>query len=639
MIKDRRFDEWLAVGIVLTAIAATYYFYSCAFDAPFQFDDSPNLDGLSKIRDWESALGFILQGKASALGRPLALATFALNSPSWPTVPADFFHFNACIHLLNGILVFCFIRQVLSLPVSSFNSLQYGDKQLIAATCSALWLINPLLLSTSMMVVQRMTLLSASGMLLTLIAYLHLRTRWGAFDWRQCLLLMMVMAVGGGVSLLFKETAVNLIFYLGVIEYLFLFRADDSRAIRFFRFACVVLPIVLTIGYIGYSWQSLMNAFANRPFSGPERLLSAPRVLVEYLLQALVPRTLFLGPYHDDFAVSHDLLDPVSTLASLLFWIVSLSVGFLIRRRLPLLSFAIFWFVAGHLLEAGPVSLEIYFEHRNYLPLIGPLLWVASLPFFSKREYRRLLVVMVAFFGVSQIFGLAQAATLWGDSALSARLWRDMHPDSERAAQYYAQSLIVRGDNKAAREVIAKASARLPMNVGLAFEELQLDCLGDTQDKVNVALAKAIEVAASGEFQFSALDTLGKLTTLVQSKSCHGVEVKDLLRISESLLQNHKYRSTGLSLGFIYLQRGLAFMAMKDLDGTIDSFDASFHANPDIDVLSLAVGVLIDAGLPDEAAKRLNEAREIKHANPVIRSHWLDRIEALSKLLHGEKLT
>ncbi|MBK7727678.1 MAG: hypothetical protein IPJ33_03980 [Gammaproteobacteria bacterium] len=90
------------------------------------------------------------------MGRPLALTSFLLQMPSWPTEPADFARANTLVHLLNSLLViwlsYRLARYLPALPLR---------REWFALAVGATWASSPLLLSTSMMLIQRMTSLAA----------------------------------------------------------------------------------------------------------------------------------------------------------------------------------------------------------------------------------------------------------------------------------------------------------------------------------------------------------------------------------------------------------------------------------------------------------------------------------------------
>ena len=75
------------------------------------------------------------------------------------------------------------------------------------------------------------------------------------------------------------------------------------------------------------------------------------RELVLYLAQSLVPDLSRLGPFQDDFPIFAPT-DP-HALVAIGAWAVLISIAIVVRRRVPLVSFALGWFLIGHLISSG----------------------------------------------------------------------------------------------------------------------------------------------------------------------------------------------------------------------------------------------------------------------------------------------
>ena len=91
-----------------------------------------------------------------------------------------------------------------------------------------------------------------------------------------------------------------------------------------------------------------------------------------YLSKAVLGMSSQLGIYQYPPTVSRSLLSP-TTLLSCIAWLTLLIAAIRWRRRYPLFAVSVLWYLAGHVIESTIVPLELYFEHRNYIPIIGPL--------------------------------------------------------------------------------------------------------------------------------------------------------------------------------------------------------------------------------------------------------------------------
>ncbi len=159
------------------------------------------------------------------------------------------------------------------------------------------------------------------------------------------------------------------------------------------------------------------------------------RVLPMHLGQILLPLPDSLPFYYDTFPKSTGLFTPWTTLAGglLLFALAWLAVH--LRRQAPLAAFGIAWFFAAHALTSGPLNLELVFEHRNYLALLGIVLALAELVRrLPQRQgptwkFVAVTVVVLMFGGLAMI----RSAT-WGNPLLLATDLVARNPDSPRAS-------------------------------------------------------------------------------------------------------------------------------------------------------------------------------------------------------------
>jgi hypothetical protein len=73
-----------------------------------------------------------------------------------------------------------------------------------------------------------------------------------------------------------------------------------------------------------------------------------------------------------DFSISKTILNPPTTLISIL--IVAGLIGYSIwtAKKKPVLSFFILWYFGNLVIESSIFPLEMVYEHRLYLPAVGP---------------------------------------------------------------------------------------------------------------------------------------------------------------------------------------------------------------------------------------------------------------------------
>ncbi len=370
--------EVLALTLLLVLTTLVYW---RGLGGPFVFDDYANIVANPGVQAeqgfWPAARLALVAGDAGPLKRPLSMLSFLLNFRATGLDPFWFKLTNLGIHLLNGVLVWWFTRGLLDLTAGGERA---GIRAALALVTTGAWLLHPLQLTSVLYVVQRMTSLSTSFVLLGLIFYLNARRQHlaGRPAYGQ-----LWVAVPGCLLLasLTKESGALLILFAFALEVSLLrFKvATPGRwgTLNQFYGLLLVLPLLAGAFYLLTHPIWFEQAALNRHFSVAERLLTQPRVLFLYVKILLLPVLSQLGLFYDDFPVSHDLLTPPATLAALLGLGALVVAALGLRKRLPWLTFGVCWFLAGHAMESSFIMLEMVHLHRNYLACLGPLLAIA----------------------------------------------------------------------------------------------------------------------------------------------------------------------------------------------------------------------------------------------------------------------
>ena len=115
------------------------------------------------------------------------------------------------------------------------------------------------------------------------------------------------------------------------------------------------------------------------------------------------------------------------------------------RKKYPIFALGVLWFLAGHILESSFIGLMLYFEHRNYLPMLG-ILFAGLYGFFWIFDYMRVtylrkVAIWFSIFYLSLFAMVTWLETgLWGQPLVQAKMWAEQHPQS-RQAQSHAAAL------------------------------------------------------------------------------------------------------------------------------------------------------------------------------------------------------
>lgn len=446
----------------------------------FVFDDQANLVANPSLRVFDGSLASLLEastgGAASPLGRPLSLASFAANYHFWGEAPFSFKLTNLLLHLANGLLVYWLARTLLPRLTDT------SDARVAPLWVAALWLLHPINLTPVLFVVQRMTSLSAFFALAALNLYLHGRPAAGRVRWPYLALAFLVCWPAGTLA---KETALLLPLFVLLFEWLALggLRAIPATWLRYGA-ASVVLAGTATLIF---NWQFVANTYQYRDFTIGERLLTEARVLWMYVGQMLLPWPTLFSLHHDDIAISRSLFAPLLTLPAIVGWLFAAGFAITQRERRPWLTFAVFWFLAGHALESSLLGLELAYEHRNYLPSIGIFLGLSAALLPRAATAFGWLPRQALAWGFVALCALVTGlrAAQWSDELVRTQAESANHPESARTHFEAARAILARqlpgGEIattalRAARSHFQQAAQLNPHEKAALASILYLDC-------------------------------------------------------------------------------------------------------------------------------------------------------------------
>ncbi|MCX7562349.1 hypothetical protein OS176_02125 [Xanthomonadaceae bacterium XH05] len=431
--------DWPSRRFLLAALACA--FLACSVFLPglsggFIFDDTPNIvtnyllhvTSLHPFDLIQASLSFHAGGGS----RPLAMLTFALDHWRAGLDPQAFKTTSLVVHAITTAVLAVFLRKLLLLAAWSPRRAAFA-----ALALALLWAVHPLQVSSVLYVVQRMQTLATLFLLLALLGYLHgrdaqMRSLPAKRYWY-------FTGIAWLLALASKEDAVLLPAYALLLELTILkfAAADEKTALQLRKGALALglagLALYLLVAVPHYwTWEP----YSTRDFNSYERLLTQGRMLVMYLGQILLPLPENLPFYYDDLVVSRSLTQPATTLPALGLIAALLALAVALRHRAPVFSFGLLFFFAGHFTTSNVIGLEMAFEHRNHLPLVGALLALADLLRIAADRFR-LPVLAGAFVVVAVTLasaGLAwKRAEVWGDPLRLAQESTRIAPDSVRA--------------------------------------------------------------------------------------------------------------------------------------------------------------------------------------------------------------
>lgn len=563
---------------------------------PFLFDDIPNLKNLDELNghpNWRS-IGSYLALFNGVPGRPLSALSFVLNDAAWPSEPFGFKLTNLWIHLLNGVLVFGLARCV-ARAHSTGTTPARSDS--IALACAAVWLLNPIQVSAVFLTVQRMAELAGTIMFASLWAYLAIGLR-ARSAW-QALLALAVLGSGTLLALLCKENGV-ITPLLALVLHTTLLRPALARlpppAAWVLRYGVLAAVSLLVLAF-AWEWSSL-TSFASRDYTMWERVMTQGRALVRYVGLIAMPHMASSALYNDDFTISRSLLDPATTLPALLAVASALVAALLLQRRAPLFAFAVLWFLAAHATESTVFPLEMYFEHRNYVPLFGPALALAATVLKTQGDLRRpVLIGFCAWLLLSAGITRMQAQ-VWGNEGLLATVWHIEHPTSLRAQQQYASYLADQGQLQEAHAVMAEAAGANVSPVDTGLQAITIECAAH-RPIAPTELKDSANRLRSDPLTPGTAAILARLRLSVQQGDCSTtLSPETWLYLTQQALENP--RGNGI-WRMLLIERAELYLAANRLDAAINELDVAYTGHGEPRIAFYAAALLATAGRYDEA--------------------------------------
>ncbi|WP_420427202.1 tetratricopeptide repeat protein [Algiphilus sp.] len=591
------------MGLAL-ALIGTWLAYQPAIPGFFLLDDFDNLSALKGgVTDWGEYTQYLRTGNAGPLGRPVAKTSFLINDFAWPSNPGGFKHVNLMIHLLCGLLAFLLARLLLRQRCSE------AAANGMALFVAALWLLHPAQVSTVMYVVQRMTQLSALFVLMGVAVHVALRLNRSLSEGRRLALMSLSLLLFAALASYSKESGILLPVYLLVTEVTLLAAVPASRSLHFWKWVALHLPTFCLLAYLAYipRWAP---SYESRDFTLYERLLTQPVALFDYLWNLVSMQVHGMGLFHDDFPIYSSLLNPVAALA-MIGVLAAAAIALIYRRRCPVLAFSVLWFLGGHLLESTTVALELYFEHRNYLPFVGPIFGFVVLGHGllvrvgeDLRKFGPIFGVLLALISGTITYGHAHE---WGDRGRLIPIWAAEHPDSPRAQRTYAQFLAGEGLPLVALEELNQAYERFPRDLSIPVMSIDIACSFGLQPRFEIPeLVRRISEHSWTDGLRPAMESLvGRLlsTECVQ----HADAVHDLIRAIPELGNSEHHKNGVASMfvldGELYLKQG------KPL-GALESFQKVDNMKPSASSALRLSNLFLITGNFDIARRALEVAKE-----------------------------
>lgn len=621
---------FVVAGLILLMVA--WWVYQPGINGPLLLDDWPNLSVLENapVNDWNGFRSFVFGNASGPAGRPVSMLSFLLDGRSWPIDVASSKQTNILIHLLCAL-------SLLALALCVFRSLGLKPSRiyLLAFLSVSIWVLHPLNVSTVLYLIQRMTQLVTLFSMLALICFFVGRVLVIQNVAKGMSLLLLALFPFGLLAVLAKENGVLLLASFVIIEWTLFQKLETNKAYaQWFRFG-VVLPLCLLAIYLAATSLSSIEGYDFRSFSLLERLLTEPRILIHYLSNIFFPLIGNFGLYHDDIVVSTTLWRPLTTILSLACVLILLVLSVRMRIKEPMFSFAVLWFFVWHFLESSYLPLELYFEHRNYLPMIGPILagtyyLMRAVDLVSWKYFPRFMIAW-ALIGVLFLSSLTfQLTRLWGGSGALISHWAEQHPQSIRAQSDLA---VILADIGGARQGLTRLQSLLefyPKDISLHLQIFNYSCSN------NLPVQESLQQIANIENpELSHIDINVPVREMIDNLRLGAcaypaqLEMINLMDTINDLKMNSRVQAI---LDVLYSE---LLVHYELIDAALLKLDQAFEQEPSVDIAIRQSTLAGSVGRFEQALEILNKATSADELRGFLLPSRRDEIDGWRKQIEA----
>ena len=577
---------------VFLVVILAYVLLSTGISGSLYYDDFRPISNLVMVQDNLSALEYITTETSGPLGRPLSMLTFALQAGAWPDNTEQFFVFNIMLHLLSGVLLYLLAVKLFTL-IDNNRSYHWP-----AFFIFVIWVFSPINISTYLIAIQRMAGLSGFFTLLGLLLYVAGLIRVSNKLKYGLALQVFGLVVCSALATLSKENGILLPVLALCIE-TFLYKGKDKY--QKLRLAGMYCAFFIVLSYLIFYAVSSNGVFLNRDFNLAERLLTQPYIILSYLKLALIPDLFAYNPFHDNLTAFTLSTIPLFGLISLCIIITVPIAAFIARKQHPVLSFAIAWFLAAHLLESSVIGLELYFEHRNYIALFGPLF---ALVFYLNKlcaDHKKLIVSGAIAYSALLITITAYAVSAWGRPIFAAEAWYDKQFGSARAAEHLALLYLEQNRTMDAYFTLQAQVKACPDCIGSRVQYALVSCAVNDITSLHENIAEVKKLAPVQKMLGSAPSALASFATQIEHGNCSHITYRELYDINSVLLE-HQFEDINASKRFALLinMHGLAEKLGLKAE-SISYLQQAYQIRYDFNLGNVIYNLLKDVGRNAEA--------------------------------------
>ena len=539
----------ITVPFIISLLFYILLVYPALFGT-FELDDNAHLSRLDNVYDLYSLIKYSFYQFSTDGKRFISMLTFGLQANNWPEA-YNFKLVNLIIHLINSLLVYWLIYQLSLYKVSK------KDAYIISSATTLLWLFAPIHIFATFYIIQRMTLLAAFFTLLGCNIHILLRSHFcfSKLNLKYYLLISLSILTFTFLGIFSKENGILLCLFILITESAFLPKIK-SKVWQLWKLIFLWGPLSVLLIYLILNHRLSYQAINMYPFTSIERFWNESIILWEYIYNIIIPTPGAFGLINDDIKIVYQWTD-YHVIISFLAHITVLYTAFKLRKSQPVLFWGIFWFYGGHLLESTFIRLELYFDHRNYLPALG--IYTIITYYLLKAWQKSSSSIIKAIMVISISLYLIIYGTILRNTAIAFSSEQNLthyqylyHPNSRRAQIKLTNYLFNSGQYKSTSFLLNKMIKQWPNDISL---QLYLFLISDSNPYFAIRNRIQFEETLRTGPNNHAIDlAITEIFNCVNKKQCHQISYSELRKILSLLKSNPNIRYSKLYEFLIVLE-------------------------------------------------------------------------------------
>lgn len=572
--------------IVSCILLLTFFVYKPGLFGGFMFDDFVNLVNINFFAQSEGIDAFvryIISYESIPLKRPISTLSFLLNATHWPANAFSFKFLNLIIHLLNGLLLYFVSKKILNLLDVAKNKIK-----LAAALNMTIWILHPFFVSTTLYVVQRMAMLPVTFILIGIYVYLLARESQLHENKNGLKYLFLSIYICTGLAVLSKENGIVLPFLLYILEVIVISKSQIPSLIKKYQIL-LILPIVLILLALILKIPSFIEGYSQREFSLGERLLTQPRMLVTYIYHLFIPQYFTEGIFVDGIVTSTSLFKPIATLFSILLLVSTIVFAFYYRNKYVVISFSILFFLISHVMESTFIPLEMYFEHRNYLPAL-----FIFLPFsiflanhFIKYKINFILMLILILYLANTTYLRSQ---LWSNNDTMVVQSVERFPQSVRLIDQYVTFQYSQGNTNDAIETL-EISLLKHKDILLRLNLINLKCSINQTNQID--FDNVINYIHKVKITSEDISSIAGILRILIKGECVKNNYEVALNLIDAFKANRGYQNKKVSI-VVDFHEAYIYLSLKEHDKALKLFEDYFINYLTFDDTIYVIGIFIE---------------------------------------------